>query len=298
VLCRYDASGISDRQLHQIVNVGAGNYDAGTAMLNVARTMLQHAQQGMGALIATLHDVFKDYSIMVQHELLGPKVINGKSYQSPKYAFLATEKRVETTIHKAFETILMQRLRRVQDLWDANIRAMAAQMEVDMPVRFIMGYLGTPLEELVPEKERLTAPTIKDSVEYLAKHGKDLSSVPVAEIREGKGAKIKTVVRAPEPTDERENEKRMSLKLFRGFIRTAFQSAKGGGSAPEPVFNAADAATGGFQDAYMQELGNPNTTYLRNAGREYYYFAIFQVRTRRKLHNSPPASDGICDLFR
>lgn len=308
LLYSYDAQSIADKTVAVSRDPDTGVINTAHVVLQVAKVMLQHAQTGMPALTLSLQKTFARYAEFVSADvpvhfrarkpcsqqisllalqatkelLFGPPGLSdafegqpGRCRRpGPKYAALRLPgklEQVQEAVTTVYEDLLWERLCELEHAWSMNLSAMAEGLEADLPAKFLMGFVATPLENLVPTKEALTRR------ENAAEHAQVAAGKKVEPPRfhidppanQAKPAKESNPQHAE---NKREEQKRDVLRRFRAFIQESLQRRDG-----TCEFTMADAALGGMMQPYPVDTLNPDVAYIKNAGREYYYFAIFQV---------------------
>lgn len=252
-------------------------------MLSVANTMLQSAEGGIQPIILTFRELFLRYAERIHVDLIDGRESDGRL--PPKYSYLRSEPRVRQKITQVFARILEQRLNLVRKAWNDEILILSSHMEVDLPCRFFMGYLATPLvESLVPSKEQVTAGSFVRTAESKQMQADMIKIINPVKIEPAAGAYSVT----SDPTsvrllNKRQEQKREAIRSFRHVIREVFHPINPSTGLPTAAFSAADAAVGGVFQPILQEKGDPDVEFLKSAGREYYYFEISMVAFKAEL---------------
>jgi hypothetical protein len=64
-------------------------------------------------------------------------------------------------VRKAFKDVFTQSLLAVTERWQEDMNLIIDNLQVDAPARFMMGYLSTPLEQLITPEQLSKIPSYK-----------------------------------------------------------------------------------------------------------------------------------------
>jgi hypothetical protein len=260
----YSASTVSDDELRALRDPFTNTYSVNAAVSMVRKRMLMDVLNGMQPFIGTLKGMFRRYPMHVHRLLVGAYT---DVHRPPKYRVLWGQQAFQDAITELFYRKIDERLDRVQTMWERNVRAMADSMAADLPIRFLMGYMSTPHEDmLLPSRSRDPPPRATSEI---ASH--------IRALPQDNGVQLVSADSPDVVKLTREEQKRDVLRTVRHELRDMFHITED--DRRRAVFGAVDMAVGANMQPEPQNPSNPNTEYIRNCAQEYYYLGMFMVRT-------------------